>query len=62
MTKKDFELIAAAIKGVDMPEDIRHFIAWQLAGSLRTLNANFDMRKFVLSCGVTGGVFTNSKE
>lgn len=61
MTKKDFELIAAAIKRAREPHALKHLetvetvldgLARDLAGELRQTNPKFDAVRFLRACGV----------
>lgn len=61
MTKKDFELIAAAIVSTRIPYDRVSLSAYQLmlgavaeslANALATTNPRFDRARFLAACGV----------
>jgi predicted dinucleotide-binding enzyme len=63
MTKKDYELIAAAIKRAtesvvvasirqDYVEPVMEDLANDLAGELTKTNPRFDQRRFLVACGV----------
>jgi len=53
MTRKDFELIAAAVKSVWLShEPSRTTIANSLASALATTNPAFNRARFLTACGV----------
>ncbi len=62
MAKKDFELIAVAIRASRRPEGIRvelsdhnrgtEWVARNLADALAATNPGFDRAKFLAACGV----------
>lgn len=63
MSRKDFELIAATIKGL-IPGDMadtnapvfsvyhRQHVAWRFAEALRRTNNRFNAERFLRACGV----------
>lgn len=52
MTRKDYVLIAAAIKGVGPDSDTASNIAHTLAAALAQDNPRFDRRRFLVAAGV----------
>ncbi len=54
MSRKDYVLIAEAIKGIEHPL-VRSVAANVLAGVFRKDNARFDMITFYRACDVTPG-------
>lgn len=54
MSRKDYVLIAEAIKGIEHPL-VRSVAANVLAGVLKKDNARFDMITFYRACDVTPG-------
>jgi hypothetical protein len=54
MSRKDYVLIAEAIKGIEHPL-VRSISANVLAGVLKKDNARFDMVTFFRACDVTPG-------
>ena len=64
MTKKDFELIAGAVRDIywravndngmdeDQAEEPRELAAYALADALATTNPRFDRARFLAACGV----------
>lgn len=59
MTKKDFELIAGAMRKERTPFNIKHHkyaldnMALTLADALATTNPQFDRARFLQACGVS---------
>jgi len=55
MTRKDYILIAAAIKGANAAPgytERNSFVAYAIADALATDNARFDRERFLKACGV----------
>ena len=54
MTRKDFNLIAETLKGLDpvLSPDVREVIANRFAKALATTNNGFDCRRFTKACGI----------
>lgn len=50
MTRKDFQAVADAIAGVNMPEDARRELAHSMADALRATNPWFDRGRFITAC------------
>lgn len=50
MSRKDFQLIAETIKGLDVSEEARAKIATAFGYVLRSTNANFDAARFFDVC------------
>lgn len=57
MTKKDYELIAKAIRPLnDFPiEDVHLPLVVRLAQALKRSNDRFDVQKFLIACNVYKG-------
>lgn len=51
LNRRHFEIVAASVKAVDMPADVRLRVANQLASELATTNPRFDCYRFVKACG-----------
>lgn len=49
MTKKDFELIATVVRGIES-KAIRHTVAVAFADKLETENRKFNRDRFLLAC------------
>jgi hypothetical protein len=54
MSKKDFELIAATIRGL-RDEFVRGYVARAFVDRLRASNPAFDKARFLKACGVSDG-------
>jgi hypothetical protein len=50
MTRKDFNLIATAIRNADIDAKSKDHVARVMALELRTTNPRFDMMRFVDAC------------
>lgn len=52
MTRKDYVLIAEAIKSTTLDERNREKVVYTLAFALKGENERFDYDKFVTACGI----------
>jgi hypothetical protein len=52
MSKKDYELIAEAIRLTDMPEKIRIELVSNLIANMALSNCRFCPSKFAVACGL----------
>lgn len=59
MTKKDYAVIADAIRSIDFPLG-RRKAAFALARELGAQNERFDAEKFIEACGIDYSVFVSS--
>ncbi len=52
MSKKDFVLLAEAIRLTDMPERIRVELVSNLIANMALSNVRFDASKLIVACGL----------
>jgi len=50
MTRKDFELIAGAVRSARIDDGARLVVASELAGALATSNPRFEAGRFIRAC------------
>lgn len=50
MTRRDFEVVAEAVRELDVPLAVKQKVATGLASRLRLLNPNFDVARFIAAC------------
>jgi hypothetical protein len=54
MTRKDFQLIAATIAGLEVGAETKRYVARSFAEALRSTNPNFNADRFVTACTPEG--------